>query len=146
MRWLYLVSVCLHVSAGMTWVGGMVLFVVAMMPWVRRLDPQHRASFLSAFGKRFRIVAWTCYGVLASTGAFNLWVRGIRASDFLSPEWRSSTFGSILILKIALFLLAVAVTTLHESEAVRRQAKWLGRLSLVLGLIIVALAVVLVRL
>jgi uncharacterized membrane protein YcjF (UPF0283 family) len=72
-------------------------------------------------------------------------MRGVHASDFLRPEWRSSTFGGIITLKVTLFFLAVLVTTLHEFEALHRQAKWLGRMSLAIGLIIVALAVVLVR-
>ena len=82
MRWLYLASVCLHVLAAMTWVGGMVIFVVAVMPWVRRLDGQNRQVFLGAFGRRFRAVAWTCYGVLALTGTVNLWMRGVLRSTF----------------------------------------------------------------
>jgi uncharacterized membrane protein len=32
MRGIYLVSVWLHILAAMTWMGGMVLFVAAVMP------------------------------------------------------------------------------------------------------------------
>lgn len=145
MRWLYLTSVCLHIFAGMTWIGGMVFFVVAVMPWARRLDEQNRRAFLGAFGRRFRAVAWTCYGVLALTGLFNLWIRGVRPSDILQSDWRSSLFGQVVIVKLVLFLLAVLVTTLHEHVVARWQARWLGRLSLALGVAIVVVAVILVR-
>ncbi len=145
MRWLYLTSVCLHVVTGMIWIGGMVLFVVAVMPWARSLDEPDRRAFLGAFGRRFRGVAWTCYGVLAVTGTVNLWMRGVRPSSFLQPDWRSSSFGRIVIVKLSLFVLAVLVTTLHEHVVARWQARWLGRLSLLIGLAIVIAAVVLVR-
>ena len=52
MRWLYLASVCLHILAAMTWIGGMVIFVAAVMPWVRCLDEPSRKAFLDAFGRQ----------------------------------------------------------------------------------------------
>jgi hypothetical protein len=79
------------------------------------------------------------------TGTFNLWMRGVRASDIGRPEWWSSSFAHVLALKLSLVLLAVIVTIVHESAATRARARWLGRLSLVLGLSIVAAAVLLVR-
>lgn len=145
MRWLYLASVCLHILAAMTWIGGMVILVAAVMPWVRGLDEPNRKAFLDAFGRRFRAVAWTCYGVLAITGTLNLWMRGVRPSDLLRSDWRASLFGQVVIVKLSLFLLVVLVTTVHEHIVARWQARWLGRLSLAIGLAIVAVAIVLVR-
>ena len=145
MRSLYLASVCLHILAAMIWMGGMVFFVVAVMPWARRLSEPDRRAFLGAFGRRFRDVAWTCYGVLAITGLFNLWIRGVRPSDVLHAGWRSSLFGQVVVVKLVLFLLAVLATSAHKHVVARWQARWLGRLSLALGVAIVAVAVVLVR-
>ena len=42
MRGVYLASVCLHVLAAMTWVGGMVIFVAAVMPYFRNQDDKAR--------------------------------------------------------------------------------------------------------
>lgn len=145
MRWIYLTAVWLHVLAAMTWVGGMVVFVAAVMPFFRRQDEAVRAAFLKEFGRRFRAVSWICFAILATTGAFNLWMRGVQVSDFLRPEWRSSSFGHLVLLKLGLVLLAVVMSGLHERAAARWQARWLGRLTLVVGLAIVAVAVVLVR-
>jgi uncharacterized membrane protein len=145
MRGVYLASVSLHVLAAMTWVGGMVIFVAAVMPYFRHQDDQTREAFLQWFGPRFRALSWTCFAVLAVTGFFNLWMRGVRPEDFLRAEWRGTSFGHLVLVKLALVALAVATTALHERPASRAHARWLGRSLLVLGLAIVAVAVMLVR-
>jgi putative copper export protein len=145
MRGVYLASVCLHVLAAMTWVGGMVIFVTAVMPYFRNQDDRGREAFLRWFGARFRTLSWTCFAVLAVTGFFNLWMRGVRIEDFLRAEWRSTSFGHLVLVKLALAVLAVATSAWHERPATRARARWLGRSLLVLGLAIVAVAVMLVR-
>ena len=145
MRGVYLASVCLHVLAAMTWVGGMVIFVAAVMPYFRNQDDKAREAFLQWFGARFRTLSWTCFAVLAVTGFFNLWMRGVRIEDFLRAEWRGTAFGHLVLVKLALVVLAVATAALHERPATRRQARWLGRSLLLFGLAIVAVAVMLVR-
>ena len=145
MRGVYLVSVCLHVLAAMTWVGGMVIFVAAVMPYFRNQDDKAREAFLQWFGARFRTLSWSCFAILAVTGVFNLWMRGVRFEDFLRAEWRGTAFGHLVLVKLALVVLAVATAALHERPATRRQARWLGRSLLLFGLAIVAVAVMLVR-
>ena len=145
MRGVYLVSVCLHVLAAMTWVGGMVVFVAAVMPYFRNQDDKAREAFLQWFGARFRTLSWSCFAILAVTGAFNLWMRGVRIEDFLRAEWRGTAFGHLVLVKLALVVLAVATAALHERPATRSQARWLGRSLLLFGLAIVAVAVMLVR-
>lgn len=145
MRGIYLVSVWLHVVAAMTWVGGMVVFAVGLMPFIRRQSAEVQDSFLNDFGPRLRNLSWVCFAVLAVTGTLNLWMRGVRLEDFLRPEWRSSPFGHLVLLKLGLVTLATAVAVLHERATARWHARWLGRLTLVLGLAIVAVAVMLVR-
>ena len=145
MRGVYLASVCLHVLAAMTWVGGMVVFVAAVMPYFRHQDDKAREAFLQWFGARFRTLSWSCFAILAVTGVFNLWMRGVRIEDFLRAEWRGTAFGHLVLVKLALVVLAVATAALHERPATRRHARWLGRSLLLFGLAIVAVAVMLVR-
>ncbi len=145
MRGVYLASVCLHVLAAMTWVGGMVIFVAAVMPYFRNQDDKTREAFLQWFGARFRTLSWSCFAILAVTGFLNLWMRGVRIEDFLRAEWRGTAFGHLVLVKVALVVLAVATAALHERPATRRQARWLGRSLLLFGLAIVAVAVMLVR-
>ena len=145
MRGLYLVSVWLHILAAMTWAGGMVIFVAAVMPLLRRQDPAVRAASIAWFGRRFRAVSWLCFGVLAVTGLLNLWVRGVRLDDVWRPEWRATTFGQLILAKLALVALAAAISVAHERLATPGLARWFGRSLLILGLAIVGLAVMLVR-
>lgn len=145
MRAAYLVSVWIHVLAAMTWIGGMVLFVVAVMPFFRGRPESERTAFLAWFGDRFRGLSWTCFTLLLVTGSFNLWMRGVRLEDFLRPEWRSTSFGHLVTAKLALVLVAVGISALHERVTSRTSARWMGRALLVLGLAIVAIAVMLVR-
>ena len=145
MRGEYLAFVWLHVLAAMTWVGGMVVFVLAVMPYFRRRPEAETSQFLEWFGQRFRVVSWTCFSILAITGTFNLWARGVRLTDFVRPEWHQTTFGQMLMLKLTLVAVAVALTILHERKASSTWARWMGRSLLLVGLAIVAAAVALVR-
>jgi putative copper export protein len=145
MRAVYLASVCLHILAAATWIGGMVVFAAALMPYLRNQDEQVRRAFVHAFGHRFQAISWTCFAILAVTGVFNLWARGVRPGDLLRPEWRATPFGQLVLVKVALVTLAVTLTALHERTAARTSARWLGRGLLVVGLVIVAVAVMLVR-
>lgn len=146
MRALYLLSVWLHILAAMTWVGGMVLFAVGVMPFFRsgRWAPA-KADFLAWFGPRFRVVSWWAFAVLLATGSFNLYARGVRPGDVLRPEWRATAFGQYALAKLALVALAVAISVLHERPRSRAHARWMGRSLLVIGAVIVGLAVMMVR-
>lgn len=145
MRGWYLVSVWLHILAAMTWVGGMVLLVIAVMPYFRRQDAATRAAFLAWFGRRFRQISWACFAVLTATGTFNLWVRGVRIGDVLRSEWRETTWGQLLLVKLGLVAAAVAMTIAHERLENPSVSRWTGRSLLVVGLAIVWIAVLLVR-
>jgi len=115
-------------------------------------------------GERFRNVGWGCFGLLLITGSFNLWVRGVRWSDFVRAEWLESPFGKTVLVKLGAFLVVLAVSALHdfvvgpratraiaadarstEAQLERRRASRLGRINVVLALVLVAAGVVLVR-
>lgn len=145
MRGLYLASVWLHILAAMTWMGGMVIFVAAVMPYLRQRPEDERARFLDWFGARFRAVSWWCFGILIASGTFNLWSRGVRFGDVLRPEWRATTFGSLALIKLTLVAIAIAVSVAHERITAKSWARWMGRALLLIGLAIVGVAVLLVR-
>jgi putative copper export protein len=86
-----------------------------------------------------------CFAVLAATGTFNLWVRGVRFGDVLRPEWRETTFGQLLLVKAGLVVAVIAMTIAHERLVNPSVARWTGRSLLVVGLAIVWIAVLLVR-
>ena len=61
------------------------------------------------------------------------------------PSWRATTFGHLILAKLALVALAVTMSVVHERLAIPGLARWLGRSLLLIGLGIVGLAVMLVR-
>jgi uncharacterized membrane protein len=161
---LYLFSVWLHILAAMTWIGGMLFLVLVVVPWLRRGGREHAGAFLRATGRRFRTVGWGCFVVLALTGTFNLWMRGVRLTDFVRPEWLASPFGRAVLSKLGVFVAILIVSAAHdfvvgpratsaiaasprssEVENLRRQASVLGRANAFFALVIVALAVMVVR-
>lgn len=157
-------AVWLHILAAAIWVGGIAFLIFIAVPWARTADRRLAAEFISATGKRFRHIGWICFAVFLVTGTFSLWVRGVRAANFLQPEWLQSQYGATVTAKIALFLLIVLVSFVHDffvgprasaamrlepqskrTQALRRQASLLGRFSAVLALLTVFVAVMLVR-
>ena len=164
MTTLYLVSVWLHILAAMAWVGGMYFLVLVVVPWLRAGNQQNAGKFLSDTGRRFRSVGWVCFGVLLLTGTFNLWVRGVRVSSFTDAVWLASPFGRSVVLKLELFVVVLMLSAIHDfvvgprataalregpssprTQALRKQASFLGRVNAILALLVVAVAVTLVR-
>lgn len=164
MHALYLLSVWLHILAATVWIGGMSFLVLVVVPWLRRGGRVEAAVFLRETGERFRNVGWSCFLLLATTGSFNLWVRGVRLSDFARAEWLTSPFGKTVLLKLGVFALVLTVSAVHdfvvgpratraiakspqsvEAQRERRRASLLGRVNVVFALILVAAGVMLVR-
>lgn len=164
MHLLYLISVWLHVLAATIWIGGMLFLVLVVVPWLRRGGRTDAAHFLRETGERFRNVGWTCFAVLLFTGIFNLWMRGVRLSDFGRAEWLSSSFGKTVLVKLAAFCGVLLVSAVHDfivgprataaiaadprsphARLQRKRASMLGRLNVVLALVILGAGVVLVR-
>ena len=164
MRLLYLLSVWVHILAATIWIGGMLFLVLVVVPWLRKGPRSDAAVFLRETGTRFRNVGWVCFGLLLVTGTFNLWVRGVRLSDFVRVEWLESPFGQTVLLKLGVFVLVLVMSALHDfvvgpraTDAIakdprsararteRRRASWLGRLNVIFALVLLAAGVMLVR-
>ena len=164
MHTLYLISVWLHILAATVWIGGMAFLVLVVVPWLRSGNRANAGTFLRETGQRFRNVSWTCFGILVVTGSFNLWIRGVRLSDFGRGAWLSSAFGQTVLLKLGCFALVLVVSMVHDfsvgprastaiardpqspaAHTLRRRASLLGRVNVVLALVLVAAGVMLVR-
>lgn len=164
MHALYLLSVWIHILAATVWVGGMLFLVLVVVPWLRRGARSDAAVFLRETGERFRNVGWACFFVLLITGTFNLWVRGVRLSDFGRSEWLQSPFGTTVVVKLSVFLLVLMISSIHDfvvgpratraiaanprssdAQIERRRASVLGRVNVLLALILLGAGVMLVR-
>lgn len=162
---LQFVALLLHILAAVVWIGGMVFLGVVLIPALRgaALGPE-RVQLVHRTGVRFRNLGWTCLLVLIATGAVNLTRWGVDWSRFTSGALWSSTWGRILAVKLGLVAGALVLSAVHdfivgpgatararrapgspEARRWRRLAGWMGRLNLLLGIAIVALAIMLVR-
>jgi copper transport protein len=91
------VSDLVHLSAVSLWLGGLTLLTVAVLP--RRLSDE-----LSAVVPRFSKVAFGAVIAILATGVFQGW-REVRTTAALT----GTTYGKLLIIKVALFALMVGL-------------------------------------
>lgn len=164
MHALYLLSVWLHVLAAIVWIGGMFFLTLVVVPWMRHGNRDRGSALLRETGPAFSRIGWICFGVFLVTGTINLGMRGVRLGDFVDPGWLRSPFGATLMVKLALVVVVVAMSWIHDfrigprataaleadpgSEQalkLRQQASVYGRVNALLALLIVMLGVVLVR-
>lgn len=159
---LYYLSVTLHLLAAFVWLGGL-FFLAIVAPIFRRVEPpQLRAELFSQLGRQLRTVGWIAIAILILTGTANLHLRGMLRWHVLgSPDFWSAPLGRALAWKLALVALILAVSALHDfafgpastraepgspnAIRLRTYAAWLGRLSALIGIVLVYVAARLAR-
>lgn len=157
---MYQLVVLAHILAAFVWVGGLLFLALVVVPVARRLPPGQRGPLFAALGRRFRLVGWLALGVLLVTGLFAATYHGMTWGRLASGAFFADRFGQVLTVKVAVVLLMLVVSAWHDfilgpastraadqpvAEALRRRSSWAARLTLLLALAVVALAVVLVR-
>ena len=161
----YLFSVWLHLLAATVWIGSMAFLGLVLVP-VLREEAFHaaRTRLLYRTGLRFRWVGWAALGVLVATGIANVHFRGYEWMAWWNGAVFEGVWGHLLATKLVLVLVVLAVGAWHDfhlgpraaraleidpeapsARHVRRMASWVGRITLLLSVIILALAVMLVR-
>lgn len=165
MHGLYLVSVWLHILAATVWIGGMAFLVMVIVPTIRR--PENRsiaARLVSETGLRYRTVGWTCLAIMLLTGIFNIGYRGYRWGDVWSGELWQGAFGTALAWKLGLVVAVGVLSAVHdffigpraatvwmeapdstEALRLRKLASRMGRMTALLALAVVFLAVAMLR-
>ena len=157
---MYSTLVVLHILAAVTWIGGMIFLSLVLAPLVRgrTAAPEFMALFRSA-ALRFRPIVWVAIAVLLATGPMLLSMRGIHVS---SP----TSWTGIVTVKLMLVALLLLLTLLHDlvfgpqvsrvsaipnaqrtagEQVVFKTARWLPRLSLLIGLAVMIAATMLAR-
>lgn len=159
------IALFLHILAAMIWIGGMVFLSVVLVPAVR--DPSmrgHAVYIVQRTGYRFRCLGWACLLVLVVTGVVNLGRWGISWDRLANGAFWHSSWGGLLAIKLSLVGATLTLSLVHdfivgtrasaklreapgsvEAQRLRWLASWMGRLNLILGVGIVALAIMLVR-
>ena len=157
---MYYTLVVLHILADVTWIGGMIFLSLVLAPLVRgrKAAPEFMALFRSA-ALRFRPIVWVAIAVLLATGPMLLSLRGVQVS---SP----TSWTGIVTVKLMLVALLLLLTLLHDlvfgpqvsrvsaipnsqrtagERVVFKTARWLPRLSLLIGLAVMIAATMLAR-
>ncbi len=108
--WLDTIVLWIHILAAITWVGGMIFVAAIVGPYVRiTFPPEERAPLMAAIGKRFGVLSWSAILTLVVTGAYNA-VRFVGTWDTLL----NTTFGHILLVKIALVAVMIGLSVTHD--------------------------------
>ena len=96
-----------HVLAAAIWVGGTVALVFAAVPPVQRLEGEVRARLLREFGRRWRPIGWSAFGIAVLTGL------GLAGYDHAFDSAPTS-FDTVLAVKGGLVGLLAAGSYLHD--------------------------------
>jgi uncharacterized membrane protein len=155
-----LVVIWLHLTAAISWIGGMIFLSLVLAPLIRKQKsvPDVTALFRSA-AQRFRIVVWVAIVTLLSTGPVLLHGRGISTIDV--RQWPS-----VFLVKAGLVAVLLLLTVVHDlllgplisqssakpacaqaawEQVLIRTSRWVPRLALAVALGVLLGAVVLVR-
>jgi copper resistance protein D len=163
--WWYHLSVFLHILCAIIWIGGMLFIVMILAPLLRSADFRAQAvRVLHVTGKKFKRIAWCCFGVLLVTGFLNAGARWGFANLFTAGFWSTPYPGQVLLHKLLTFVLVICLSWLHdfqigpravsamraaadapETARLRKTAAWMGRGNLFLALLILWAGVRLVR-
>jgi putative copper resistance protein D len=157
---LWFAAVSLHILAAVVWIGGMIFLSLVLAPLVRRgnVIAEHVALFRYA-ARRFRIIVWLSIVILLTTGPLLLQGRNLLLN---AP----SDWPAVVRIKLGLVCLLLLLTLAHDlylgpwgnhlratPETARttsdnlliHMSRWVPRLALIVGILVLVAAVVLVR-
>lgn len=145
-----MILIWIHLLAAMLWIGGMLFFAMVLVPSLRALPPPQKTELISQIGQRFRKIGWIALGILLVTGFLRLYHLGLPVS---MRGWLGA--------KLAMVILMVSLTLLHDlvlgprsieisranpaPHPLRGAVRWIARLNLVVGILIVLAAVYVAR-
>jgi len=160
----YFATVIIHVLAAFVWVGGMLFLALVGAPVLRTVEPASlRQNLFQKLGRRFRVVGWWSIAVLIVTGIINLHYRGWLIFNGVlgtAAFWRTAS-GSALAVKLLGVALMIVMSVIHDfivgpaasreepgssrALGLRRLAAWLARLNALIGVVVIAAAIRVVR-
>jgi len=162
----YIVSTTIHIIAATIWVGSLIFMSLILVPALRSMkDPALMTRLIQGVGRRYKWIGWMSLILLLLTGYLNLHFRGITMTMLGNRDFWNSAFGETLAWKLILFAVVLVLSLLHDTvigpgsrarlpggemdlakaARYRKLATFMGRLTLILSILIVILAVMLVR-
>ena len=151
-NWYYL-SVWLHIVAGAFWIGGMLFLPLVLLPGIK--NHPDRKNLLMATGLKFRFYGYIMLSILLLTGLLNIYFRGV---PFSFKFFTENHWGSLVSLKVVLFLSMIMISLFHDMFVGRKAveqmgnnkqlkliASWTGRILLLISLVMAYIGVLLSR-
>ncbi|MFY9270908.1 MAG: DUF4149 domain-containing protein [Candidatus Manganitrophaceae bacterium] len=145
-----MILIWIHILAAMFWIGGMLFFSMVLVPSLLGLPSEQRTELISRIGQRFRKAGWISLGILLVTGLLQVYHLGL---PVFMEGW--------LWAKLSMVILMVSLTLLHDfvlgpraveisranpgPRSLRGTVRWLPRLNLVVGILVVLAAVYVAR-
>lgn len=141
-----------HIISAIFWIGGMLFLTLVVAPYLQTLpDPRERSKIYQVVGKKYRLFGWIAIITLLLSGPAILYkLYGITPSGITDPSLHATPFGRALAVKLALVLLIVTSSLVHDfwlgpkarsSPNFSLIAKIFGRSNLLIALLIVIFAV-----
>jgi len=155
MSTVYLISVFIHVICAAFWIGGMLFIPLVLVPGIK--NQPNRMLLLHKTGIKFRFYGWLAVIILIISGVLNIYFRGL---PFTVEFFINTSYGKLLSLKLALFVVMLLVGGIHDfyfgmksidemqqslGKKFKMLARWTGMLNLLLALIIAFLGVAISR-
>lgn len=159
--------VLIHILAALIWLGGMFFIALVVVPVMRKIEsPAERNEILSVTAKRFRVVSWMSILVLLVTGVLNAINHGVTIDLISTGTLFSSYFGKVITVKVILVFIMLVLSVIHDFflgpqltnligsslsdpdslqdlKRRRKYVSWLARANVILGILVVACAVML---
>jgi copper resistance protein D len=161
MALLFKIALVVHVLSAIIWVGGVLFIAMVGVPSLNALKPELKRRLLIDMGRRFRTIGWSCLALLVLTGSFMMWTWGATWSNVLDLSFFAHGHTALLGKKLLLVLVMLVTTGVHDwwlgpksarqgsnapsRERDRKLASFLGRLTGILVIAIVLLAVFVAR-
>lgn len=160
--WVYLVSLLFHILSAMIWLGGMIFYVIVVMPVIRNPKvKEQKLTLLQLTALQFRKISYILFLLLFVSGLGMLYTKGyLVQGQFVS--FFTSNIGYMFSLKIGLFLLLFLSSLYHDFvsgpktfvflendpvmfERYRKLSGFFGRFNLLLSLGITVLGILVSR-
>jgi putative copper export protein len=161
---MYFWAVFFHLIFVAFWLGGMLFTVAVLVPATRTKLKSNKGLIFKELGTRFSQLSWVIFALLLLTGILALIGKGFPAEALVSADFWSSGYGERLMYKLITFGLVLILSGIHdfwlgpkaadlmdsdpdkaETKWYRTASRWVGRINLLLGLLILFFAVGLVR-
>ncbi|TGM55417.1 hypothetical protein EHQ91_10870 [Leptospira biflexa] len=160
--WTYLIYLLFHILSAMIWVGGMIFYVIVVMPVIRnpKLHDQ-KLTLLQLTALQFRKISYYLFLIFLVSGFGILYAKGYLIEGQL-VSFFTSNIGYMFLTKIFLFLVLFLSSLYHDFvsgpktflyldqdsvqyERYRKRSGFFGRFNLLLSVSIAILGILVSR-